>query len=211
MNREFKDLFYEKLLLSELSFKEQSDFLVSMTSYLSHGRTEEINGRTLDYVRDRLNRLLEFLYALDFNQKEIVQIITTYPAILNAVDNLYEKYLFLGVIENMDDSLRRNKLLNKPRDFMIGLNKIYARYKLIVDSGYNSFTWNSLVHASDKEFSSIFIKTNYDKPYQIFDNELQVLDYLSSVDMSEFDLDVFKEMAVNEELVSRYESKGKRY
>ena len=71
MNKEFKDLFYEKLLLNELSFKEQSDFFVSMINYLSHGRTEEINGRTINYISTRLDKLLEFLYALDFSVEDI--------------------------------------------------------------------------------------------------------------------------------------------
>ena len=211
MNKEFKDLFYEKLHLGSLSFKEQSDFFVSMSNYLNHGRTGEINGRTFEYVSNRIDKLLEFLYVLDFNQNEVVHIITLYPNILNIVDNLYEKYLFLGEIENLDNEVRRNKLLNKPRDFMIGLNKMYARYRLIIESGYNSLTWNSLVHVSDREFCKIFIPSRYNKPYQMFDNELQVLDYLANVDINDLDMDYYKELSVNEELVRRYEGKGKKY
>ena len=55
MKEEFKNLFYEKLDLADLDYKEQSDFFISMTRYLSHGRTEEINGRTLNYVSERID------------------------------------------------------------------------------------------------------------------------------------------------------------
>ena len=204
MNKEFKDLFYEQLLLGEVSFKEQSDFLLKMASYLEHGRTVE-------FVAEKLNKLLEFLYALDLDTKDAVRILTLYPAILNSIESLYDKYLFLGYIENLDNEVRKNKLLNSPRDFMIGLNKMYARFSLIKDSGYGTYTWNNLVHASDREFCKIFVKGTYNKPYQLFDNELQVLDYLSNVDIRGLDMSRIKEMTVNEELVSKYEGKGKRH
>ena len=204
MDKKFKDLFYKILLLDEMSFKEQSSFLISMTSYLSHGRTEE-------FVAEKLNKLLEFLYALDLDTKDAVRILTAYPAILNTVDTLYEKYIFLGYIENLDNTVRIKKLLNKPRDFMIGLNKMYARLMLIKESGYNNANWNNLVHDSDREFCRLFVITEYSKPYQMFASEMQVLDYLSKVDMSKLDLSKFKELPVNEELVSKYEGKGKKH
>lgn len=211
MKEEFKNLFYEKLDLANLDYKEQSDFFISMTRYLSHGRTEEINGRTLNYVSERIDKLLEFLFALEFSLRECVLIITRHPEILNGVENLYEKYLFLGLIENMDNTVRKSKLFSRPRDFMSSLNKMYARYKLIIESGYNNVTWNSLVHASDREFCKIFVEGSHHKKHQLFDNELQVLDYLVSVDINELDMDKFKKMTVNEELVRRYEGKGRRY
>ena len=68
-----------------------------------------------------------------------------------------------------------------------------------------------MVHASDREFCKIFVEGSHHKKHQLFDNELQVLDYLVSVDINELDMDKFKEMTVNEELVRRYEGKGKRY
>ena len=204
MDKRFKDLFYEKLLLGEVSFKEQSAFLLKMTAYLEHGRS-------IDFVEEKINKLLEFLYALGLGTKEAIKILTAYPAILNTVGNLYEKYLFLGYIENLDNTVRINKLLNSPRDFMIGLNKMYARFRVITDSGYGIYNWNNLVHASDREFCKIFVKGTYDKPYQIFDNELEVLDYLSRVDTKKLDMSSLKEMVVNEELVSNYEGKGKKH
>ena len=211
MSEEFKNLFYEKLDLLELSFKEQSDFLISITNYLNHGRSEEINGRTIDYVSERLDKLLEFLYALDFDNREVVHIITLYPGIFNGINSLYEKYLFLGIVENLDNTVRKNKLYNKPKDFMVGLGKMYARYKLIIDSGYNNVTWNSLVHASDREFARIFIPGSHKKSYHMFSNELGVLDYLANVDIRELNIEKYKELPVNEELVRKYESKGKKH
>ena len=203
MNKEFKDLFYEKLLLSDLSFKEQSDFLTRITNYLSYGKT-------IEFVSEKLNKLLEFLYALDLNNGDVVRILTKYPGILDIVDDLYEKYLFLGNIENLDNSIRISKLLNSPKDYVMGFSKLYARYTLIKESGLNDYSWHTLVRLSDREFSRLFILKEKKKDYQIFDNELQVLDYLSRVDINRLDLSKLKEMTVNEELVRKYEGKGKR-
>ena len=211
MEKEFKDLFYEKLNLYDLPFKMQSDFFISMTNYLNHGRTTKVNGRTIEFVSEKLDKLLEFLCALDFSYEDIVHIITIYPEILNTVDSLYEKYLFLGIVENIENNVRRTKLYNRPKDFMVGLNKMYARYKLIIESGYNNVTWNSLVHASDREFARIFVGGSHKKPYRIFNNELGVLDYLANVDISELNIDKYKELSVNEELVSKYEGKGRKH
>ena len=203
MDKEFKNLFYEKLLLSDMSFKEQSDFLTSMTNYLSYDRT-------VDFVSEKLNKLLEFLCALDLNEKDAVRILTKYPALLNNVDDLYEKYIFLGYIENLDNTIRINKLLNNPKDYVVGLGKIYARFVLIQESGLDDYSWNALVHMSDREFCKLFVVTTKKKSYQMFENELQALDYLANVDVKEIDLSKFKEMTVNEELVRKYEGKTRK-
>ena len=76
---------------------------------------------------------------------------------------------------------------------------------MIQDSGYCIVKWNSLVHASDKEFASIFVKGVYEKPYQMFESVLEVYEWLKSVSMDELDVSLLKGMSVNKELVMKYE------
>lgn len=212
INDEFKDLFYKKLKLATLSFEVQSKFLASITRYLSHGRKEDvINGRTYEFVNNKLDKLLNLLYAIGYNDAECVQIITNLPSLLNSVDDLYGKYLFLEIVENDENSFRRDKLLNKTKDFMVGLQKMYARYRLICESGYDKIRWNSLVHASDREFASIFVLGTYDKPYQMFSDETEVDEWLSRISLDDLDLEEVKKSPFNEELVAEYEEiEGKR-
>ena len=205
ISQEFLNLFYTKLPLATMSKDVQTSFLVSVTRYLDHGRKGIINGRTIEYVSKQLDSLNSLLTCIGLTYEEIVTVITNLPAILNTVDDLYHKFIFLGIVENEQNTFRKEKLVNKTADFMVGLSKMYARFRLISESGYNTFRWNSLVHASDKEFASIFIKGAYNKPYQLFENATEVYAWLANIDINELNIDEFKSLPVNEELVVQYE------
>lgn len=209
MDNNFKELFQAKLNLSSLPESQQQAFDIAITKYLTHGRKGFVNGRTLEFVDRQLTKLIFLLLCIGYNQQEIVQIITNLPSILNTVDDIYKKYLLLGVIENNANTIRKDRLLHKTKDFMVGFKKIYARYKLICESGYNNFNWNILVHASDNEFSKIFVQGAYRKEYQLFITPNQVLAWLDNVDSDEFDLEIAKSWSVNKEIVEAYEQKQK--
>lgn len=207
---EFKDLFYSKLDIGTLDFKEQSAFLAAMVKYLDHGRKDKINGRTLEFVSRQLDSLIRFFESVGYTKKEMVQILTNLPSLLNTVDDLYKKYLLLGVVENPYNTLRKDKLLHRTKDFIIGFNKIYARYKLVCEAGYDNPNWNVLVHASDREFAKIFVVGTYKKSYQVFTLPERVLEWLNGVSTSEFDLEQTKSWDVNKEIVEKYEERSKR-
>lgn len=208
IGQEFLNLFYTKLEMRTMSQEVQTSFIAAVTRYLDHGRRDEINGRTISFVARQLDSLIYLLECIGYNKEEMVRIITNLPAILNTVDDLYKKYLFLGILENEENSFRKDKLLNKTKDFIVGLPKMYARYRLIQESGYNVIRWNSLVHASDREFASIFIKGAYAKPYQLFRQEESVYEWLRNIDVNELDISELKVLPVNEELVVQYEGKS---
>ena len=168
---------------------------------------------------------IKYLYPMDFEEylialgedKLISEIKTHYESnetLMNPIHekalDLYKKYLLLGVLEeDSRNSLRKDKLLNKTKDFMVGFNKICARYKLVCEAGYDRLSWNVLVHASDREFCSIFVKSSYKKPYQLFNDPGQVMAWLRSVDASELNLEELKSLEVNKELVDKYEKRSK--
>lgn len=206
ISQEFLDLFNSKLNLENMSKDIQTSFIVSMTKYLDHGRKDIINGRTLAYISLKLDNLINLLECINLSKIEIVKALTNLPNILNGVDDLYNKYLLLGIVENEENNLRKDKLINKTKDFMVGLPKIYARYCLIEKVAYES-SWNSLVHSSDKEFANMFVKGTYQKPYQVFESINQVLDWLNNVNIENLDIEYFKSLKVNEELVEKYEGK----
>lgn len=203
MFEELKEVFYEKLDLSSLSEQMQQYFFKSLRIYLSHGRTYE-------YVVTCLNNLLEFFEAIGIGNVECAIILMNDFTLLND-GNLYEKYIFLGIIENDDNTFRNHKFFSKTKDFRVSLEKIYARYRLCLEAGYTDINWNILVHSTDNEFAKRFITSTYRKPYQIFDSPEQVFDWLSKVDISELDLEEFKTMDVNKEIVAKYESKKRKH
>jgi len=213
MKDEFKDLFYSKLDLGRMSFNVQSLFLNAMTKYMMHGRhDDEVTGRTYEFLSEKLDVLIKFFEAVDCSKDEMVKIITSFPSIFNNADELYSKYLFLGIVEDPEtNDFRKYKLVNKPMDYMVSLKKIYARYKMMIAFGYDDISWNNLVHVTDSEFCKIFVKGKYKKPYKEFDNEEDAMNFLNNIDVSDFDLESIKSWDVNKEIVARYEEKERRY
>ena len=190
MSEQLIELFYSKLDLQYLSQETQKHFFDVMEMYIKHGRT-------YDYICSNLEKLLLFFETIGIGNIEVSIILTNFPGLLNIVDDLYSKYLFLGIIENEDNSFRRHKFFSKTKDYRVGLAKMYARYRLCMEAGYGDINWNALVHASDNEFAKIFIEGTYRKPYQLFQSVDQVNDWLSTIDLSELDLEEFKSLSVN--------------
>ncbi len=200
MTKELAQLFIDRLNLDLLSKDTQTHFYDVMTRYMSHGRTYE-------YVVRSLDKLLEFFDIIGINRIEAVIVISNDPALLNNVDSLYDKYLFLGIIENEENTFRNHKFFSKTRDYRVSLDTMYKRYRFCLESGYNDIKWNTLVHATDNEFAKIFVESTYRKPYQKFDTLQSALEYIGSLEYPAIDIEEFKNLEVNREIVEKYEGK----
>ena len=196
-------LFTTSLDLESISNEEQLKFWVNMKKYLQHGRS-------FTYLTNNLEELIKFLNSINCTNQEIITILTNAPSLLNSVSDLYNKYIFLGVLENSNNSLRKDKLLNKTIEYRVSLKKIYQRYCLIKEVNYPNLNWNILVHATDKEFANVFICRTYKKHYQLFSSENEVYQYLTKYSLDDLDIDIFKSLDVNRELVEHYEIKSRR-
>ena len=87
---------------------------------------------------------------------------------------------------------------------------MYKRYRFCLESGYDGIKWNTLVHATDSEFAKIFVESTYRKPYQIFSTIQEAMEYIENVRYPEIDMEEFKNLEVNKELVELYEKKGRK-
>ena len=201
-------LFQNKLKLNTVDSKLQIVFAESIRRYLEHSRRDGVvEGRTYQFLEQHLNELTMFFDAIELSTEERIIVITNMPSIINTSSDILSKYLLLGAIENEDNSFRRRKLVEKTNDFRIGLKKLYGRYVLATEAGYPDINWNLLVHSSDREFSSRFIKSKYSKKYQFFENEEQVLKYLDEIPFEGFNIEMLKSWDVNREIVEYYEEK----
>lgn len=200
MTKELVELFINRLNLDLLSRETQTHFYDVMTRYMAHGRT-------YDFVVRSLDKLLELFDVFGINRIEAAIIISNDPALLNNVDALYDKYLFLGIIENEENTFRNHKFFSKTRDYRVALDTMYKRYRFCLESGYVDIKWNTLVHATDSEFAKIFVESTYRKPYQRFDTLEQALEYIREAEYPEIDMEEFKNLEVNREIVEKYEGK----
>lgn len=203
MTEELKQLFADRLNLDLLSRDTQLHFYDVMSRYMAHGRTYE-------FIVNSLDNLLEFFDSIGINRIEAVIIISNDPALLNNVNGLYDKYLFLGIIENELNGFRKHKFFSKTRDYRVSLDTMYKRYRFCLESGYDDIKWNTLVHATDSEFAKIFVETTYRKPYQRFSTIQEAMEYIEKVRYPEIDMEEFKNLEVNKELVELYEKKGRK-
>ena len=176
-----------------------------MSRYIAHGRSYE-------FIETNLDKLLEFFGNIGINRFEAVLVLSNDPSLLNNLNDLYYKYLFLGIIEDEETNFyRRHKFFSKTKDYRVSLEKMYRRYKMCLDCGYDDIKWNTLVHATDNEFMKIFVIGSYKKPYQLFSSLEDVMKFMESVDVSDFDIEIYKKLSVNEELVANYEKSGRKY
>ena len=191
----------KKFGISTLPNEYRSKFYKAIGDYLNHGRT-------IDFLDTKIDLLFKFSKSIGLSQEEVVLVLSSFPGILNVVEDLYNKYLFLGIVENEENTIRKDKLINKANDYRVGLRKIYSRYKFMVNIGYDKITWNSLVHATDQEFASIFVVGKYAKPYRIFGSTDEALKALNDIDISDFNVDDYKKIKVNRKIVEGYEGQG---
>lgn len=213
MPNKFILLFNRLLKLDSLPENEKNKIYDALLKYISHGRTEEINGRTEEYIEKQIKKFIKLLNCIGYNEEEIRTIIVSFPSLLNSIDSLYEKYLFLGLIENDTNTFRKERFKTRARDLIISLDKMYARYRLCCEAGYDKITWNTLTHATDKEFASIFIKNYkgaYQRDYQLFDSYEEVSNYLNSINSADLNIEDIKRLPVNEDLVNKYEEEKRR-
>lgn len=209
---EVLEMLNEKLGIAYVEREICENFLQSFSNYLKHSRSsnDKIGGRTFQFLEEKLNKFINLFSSFGYNPKELIIILTNYPTILNTIDTCYSKILLLGVIENSTNTVRKEKLLERTKDFMISINKIYSRYKLICETGYDKCNWSNLITKSENEFCKIFVNKS-GLPHQLFSNIEEVKKRLDSVDINEFDIEEFKSMDVNKEFVARYEEKTRSY
>lgn len=164
----------EKVLLEDLdlkenlSFEELNDFYVKFIPYLMHNRDKKVLGRTPEKLKENIDKYIIFCEKVGLTKKEIIQSIGNFPSIIHTFDDEFvDKYALMGIVENEDNSLRKDKLIRNPRSFSIDINTIYSRMRLMQELNY-PINWSNLVKATNEEFASIFVIGKYYKSYKIF-------------------------------------------
>lgn len=194
---EIESLLATKLRLKEnLSDAELIDFYTKIISYLKHSNSDKIAGRPPKTISEDLDSFLEFAHLINLNEKEIIDAIKKFPAIIRSIDNdFYWKYILMGILENEDNTLRKNMLVIRTKDYRIDLKTLYARLCLMKNLGYQDITWSSLIKNSNNEFAKIFTKSKYSKPYKVFDS-IEDLSKDKLIKMYPVDYNVLKEIAL---------------
>ena len=177
LDPEIIDLFTDKLdLETYLPEAARPAFWHKIEDYMNHRRNEQLGGRTYEYLLTKLDQLVTLFTKLELTKGEIINVIQEFPSILNSnYSDIYNKFLLLGITED-DASLSKRKamLIRKPRDYVVGLDLLFARYAFLCEVGYPQITYSILIHDSEAEFANKFIKKAYFKPYQIYNDVSEI-------------------------------------
>lgn len=173
----------EQLHLKEnLSVEELSNFYVKFIPYLMHDRNDKALGRTPKTLKENIDKYVEFCKNVGLTEKEIIISIGNFPSIIHTFDDEFvDKFVIMGAAENEENTLRKEKLITNPRAFTIDITTLYARYRYMQSVGY-PINWSNLVKATNEEFSNIFVKNRYYKPYKRYDS------------LDEFTVEILKDM-----------------
>ena len=167
---ETEKILQDKLRIDLLTTDQLSDFYANFITYLSHSSNKELLGRRPKELSENIDKYKEFCKRVGLTEIEIIESIKNFPSILHTFDDEFvDKFVILSVVENKENTLRKEKLIKNPRAYTIDIKTIFARYQLMQKLKY-PITWSNLVKATNNEFASIFVKDKYDKPYKIFDN-----------------------------------------
>ena len=134
LDPEIIDLFTDKLdLETYLPEAARPAFWHKIEDYMNHRRNEQLGGRTYEYLLTKLDQLVTLFTKLELTKGEIINVIQEFPSILNSnYSDIYNKFLLLGITED-DASLSKRKamLIRKPRDYVVGLDLLFARYAFL--------------------------------------------------------------------------------
>lgn len=132
LTKEIITLLDEKLAItSYLQGEELITFYAKIAKYLE-------NRIKIEALEKELDETIKFYSLIGLSNEEMIRSISIWPAILHSnKQDLINKYFLLAKVVNgtTREPDREDILINHPKDFMMGLDLMYARYKHLESDG----------------------------------------------------------------------------
>jgi len=164
---QYESILSKDLNLDELNEQELVNLFSKIVIYLKHDRNGRLLGRTPETFDLNINKYVSFCKEIGFSNKEIIENIEEFVSILHIFsDNFMYNYYLCSVLENEENTYRREKLKKRAKDLMVDHKRTYARLMFMESIGYKP-SWDNLLKRSDSEFADLFVKDGYSKPHKI--------------------------------------------
>ncbi len=114
--------------------------------------------KTIGVLLKDLDTTINFFNLINYDKERVAYIILRNPSILHSNKNdLYLKYLILDILGYDNDvSLRDKIFISKPKDYLIGVNLLYARMcflsKLSSEKNINLLDETNLLKLTNEDF-----------------------------------------------------------
>ena len=161
--RDIRKLLIKKLhLIDYLDRDSFLDFCNKFTVFLRYDRRNTLLKCSGEQLDEKIDKLLNFFNNIGINRRQIIDILYNNFRLIDSIptEEFLNKYIFLSVIENKENTVRKGILLNNSRLFQKSLEEFYARYKLCKDSG-SDINKNTVVAEGYTKFIRRFVTNKY--------------------------------------------------
>ena len=169
------------------------DFCNKLTVFLRQDRNTDLLKYDEKKIKEKLDKLIIFFNNLEFNYKDIIDIIYKNYRFIDTVysEDFYNKYILFSVIENTDNTLRKNLLKKDPREFNKPLDLLFAKYCFTKESG-RTITKGLLLNDNYSVFINKFVNNSYIRqPHEIL---REAIPAEKLIERYPFDINVIKEL-----------------
>lgn len=155
-------LINELQLIKYLDKEEFTKFCVNITNSLRYNRRMELLNKDINYIKKLVNNLCNFFDNVGMSRIDLINAISNNIELIeiSSKPDFIDKYVLLSVIEDSNNSKRKQIIIDNSRILKKSIKEIYARYCLLKEYNKN-ITVSSVVGASYNEFMNLFVRKSY--------------------------------------------------
>lgn len=180
---ELKIKLIRKVLINKLELgsymtkDEFIDFCIKFTNNLIYNRNSNILSYSIEELEITINKMINFFDNLGLSKKDIIEALKkNYSFIDLFLDkDFLDKYILLSVLENDENTIRKNILLNDSKRIKISLEEMYARY-VMTKLANREICYSNLA----RETYSIFVKSLIRNTY--YKNDSKILNRFKNLE-----------------------------
>lgn len=174
-----------KILIEELNLVKYLDketftvFCVKITNNLRHNRRLKLLEKKDNQIKDMVNNLVNLFENIGLTEIDVITALYNNLELIEIVSrpDFIDKYVLLSVTEDIDNTKRKQLLINNSNCFKKSINEIYVRYAL--SKKYNkSVSISNLIVNSYNSFISSFVRNTYYNKFNKPFNEKKELEDL---------------------------------
>ncbi len=202
---ELKTKLIRRVLISKLELgnymnkEEFIDFCVKFTNNLIHNKNSSILRHSVEEFEIAVDNMINFFDNIGLSKKDIIEAFKNNYSFVDLFfdANFLDKYILLSVLENEENTVRKNILLNDSKRIKISLEEMYVRYVLTKLSN-REMCYSNLAREAYTTFIKSLVRNTYYKIDSRILNNFKTLEQLCKIYPVDYDfIDKLKQEKIN--------------